>query len=267
MIHFKIDFLEENMTKDLFDGIKQWEFEAKGMKGKLPVFYYDNTSVTAIYTASTAQVKALLPHPDMRPIELYRHTCLTVFTAFEYRKSDIGPYNEFSIAFPITFRKRQIPGITVIRQMARRCFTAYVWQLPVTTEIARAGGVEMYGLPKFIADISFKKEQGWIECTLSESKEKILVLRGKLLPTRRGKVSRAVIYSMIDDIPLVANVVVDPIAFAQTRDKQAANLELGTAHSISETLAGIGLSRKPVAYQYCPITRAILFGARNLIDY
>ena len=152
------------MTKDLFDGIKQWEFETKGMKGKLPVFYYDNTSVTAIYTASTAQVKALLPHPDMRPIELYRHTCLTVFTAFEYRKSDIGPYNEFSIAFPITFRKRQIPGITVIRQMARRCFTAYVWQLPVTTEIARAGGMEMYGLPKFIADISFKKEQGWIEC-------------------------------------------------------------------------------------------------------
>jgi hypothetical protein len=124
----------------------------------------------------------------------------------------------------------------------------------------------MYGLPKFIADISFKKEKGWIACLLSESNEKILALRGKILPTRRGKISKAVIYSMIDDIPLVANVVVDSIAFAQTRDKQAATLELGNGHTISKTLAGIGLSRKPVAYQYCPITRAILFGARNLMD-
>jgi hypothetical protein len=255
------------MNRDLFDGIKQWEFESKGIKGKLPVFYYDNTSVTAIYTASTDKVKELLPHPDMRPIELYRHKCLAVFTAFEYRKSDIGPYNECSIAFPIAFGKRQIPGITVIRQMVQRCFTAYVWQLPVTTEIARIGGVEMYGLPKFIADISFKKEQGWIACMLSEGNEKILSLRGKILPTRRGKVSRAVIYSMIDDIPLVANVLVDPIEFAQTRDKQAASLELGTVHPISKTLAGIGLGRNPVAYQYCPITRAILFAARNLMDH
>ena len=40
---------------DLFKGVMQWEITAKdiSIETKLPVFYYDNTSMTAIYTAST----------------------------------------------------------------------------------------------------------------------------------------------------------------------------------------------------------------------
>ena len=98
------------MRGELFKGIKQWEFEQAGRKFKLPVFYYDNTSITAIYTASTSKVKKLLPHPAMNPIEMFPGRCMLAFTAFEYRKTDIDPYNEFSIAFLITFDKPQIPG-------------------------------------------------------------------------------------------------------------------------------------------------------------
>lgn len=254
------------MSGDIFEGIKQWEFERGGIKGKLPVFYYDNTSLTAIYTASSNKVKGLLPHPDMRSIELYPGRCLVAFTAFEYRKTDIGPYNEFSIAFPITFRKRQIPGLTAFLQTTRRYISAYIWQLPVTTEIARAGGVELYGYPKFLADITFEKEKEWMACTLEEKGEKILSLKGNILPTVRGKISRVATYSVLDDIPLVANVVVDPIEFAQSRNRKVANLEIGTGNTICEALGKIDLSQTPIMYQFCPLTQAILFGGRNLID-
>jgi len=255
------------MNGEVFKGIKQWEFEWQGTKGKLPVFYYDNTSLSAIFTASTAKVKKLLPHPDMHLIEAFPGKCLVAFSAFEYRQSDIDPYNEFSISFLSTFGKPQIPGVTAAWQTIARSFTAYVWQLPVTTEIARIGGVELYGLPKFIADINFDKGQKWTACDLIENGKKILTIKGKTLPTRRGKTVRYRIYSIKDQVPLEANVITDPVEFAQTTDGKAAELELGTDHPVSETLSTIGLSKRPFMFQFSPRNQCILFGARNMIDH
>jgi len=254
------------MRGEIFKGIKQWDFEHAGRKFRLPVFYYDNTSITAIYTASTNKVKKLLPYPSMNPIEMFPGRCMVAFTAFEYRKTDIDPYNEFSIAFLIAFDRVQVPGLTALWQMARRCFTAYVWKLPVTTEIARFGGVELYGYPKFLADITFERSSGWIGCRLSEKGENILNLKGKVLPTARGKITRFVTYSITEGIPVTANVVVDPVKFAQSRDGQSAILELGAKHPIASVLKEIQLSAGPVMYQFSPVTEAVLFGGKNLMD-
>lgn len=254
------------MNGQLFEGIKQWEFDWQGRKAKLPVFYYDTTSLTAIYTASTKKVKALLPHPDMRLSELFPGRCLMAITAFEYRKTDIDPYNEFSIAFPISFGSRPLPGLTVAHQMAHRQLTAYVWQLPVTTEIARVGGCELYGYPKFVADIDFHRADGWIRCDLTENGQRILSLKGRMLRTKRGKRVRYVTYSVLDGIPLRANVVIDLIEHARSRGKKAATLELGGTHHIAETLSGLGLSKNPLVYEYSPVNQGILFGGRNLMN-
>ena len=46
----------------LEDYLRTWEMmKDLSLEGKLPVFYYDNTAMTAIYTASTALIRRLLP--------------------------------------------------------------------------------------------------------------------------------------------------------------------------------------------------------------
>ena len=254
------------MDRHFFQGIKQWEISREGFEGKLPVFYYDTTSLTAIYTASTNRVEKLLPLPQMKPIEMVPGRCLVAFTAFEYRQTDIDAYNEFSIAFLVTYDKPVIPFATAAALMAQRKFTAYVWQLPVTTEVARVGGVEFYGYPKFIADIEFRKEPHQITCNLSENGEKILSLTGSVLPTKKEKHARYVTYSVCENIPLVTNIFINPIEMGQSRNKKAVSLEIGTDHSISEALQDIGLSQFPVQYQYSPLNQGILFPGRNMID-
>jgi hypothetical protein len=253
---------------DFFKGVIQWDFYHQEMERSflLPVFYYDNTSMTAIYTAATAGVRRLLPLPDMHPVEISMGRALVAFTAFEYRKTDIDPYNEFSISFPMTFRKKGIPGLTVLKMMAQRCFTAYVWQLPVTTEIARRGGVDLYGYPKFLADIVFQRDAGALTCALSEGGEKILTLKGRNLPTTAEKVNRFRTYSVKDGVPLVANVYMNPLKFGKSMDGRAAQLTLGDRHEIAQTLGGLKLSDKPVFFQYMPLMEAILYGPRNLMD-
>jgi hypothetical protein len=252
---------------DFFKGVIQWEMMTKdlSLEGKLPVFYYDNTSMTAIYTASTEKVRRLLPLPDMHPVEAWLGRALVAFTAFEYRKTDIDPYNEFSISFPITFRKKAIPGITVMGMMARRYFTAYVWQLPVTTERARKGGVEMYGYPKFLADISFFRENDALTCKLSEGGKNILVLKGQKLKTVPENVNRFKTFSVKDGVPLAANVYMNPIEFGKSMSGKAAQLTLGN-HEIANKLQEINLGPKPLFFQYMPVMEAILYGPRNLMD-
>ena len=255
------------MKGDLLKGIMQWEMnDGKGFSGKLPVFYYDSTSMTATYTASTSNVKKYLPHKDMHPVEIFPGKCVVGFTAFEYRKSDIDPYNEFSISILITFGRKSMPGLGILNSLIKKDFTAFIWHLPVTTEKARYGGVELYGYPKIIADIEFKREKEFIECSLSEKGEHILTLKGKNIPGSHGKILRYRTYSIKDNVPLCANVYTNPLEFAQSLSGNDAAIEIGEKHSICSELKNIGLSKKPIMYQYSALNESILFAPRNLID-
>ncbi len=253
---------------DFFKGVMQWEFYHQEMDRKflLPVFYYDNTAMTCIYTAGLSLIRGLLPRPEMHPVQITPGRALVAFSAFEYRRTDIDPYNEFSIAFPITYGRQGIPFLSVLQMMARRCFTAYVWQLPVTTEVARRGGVDLYGYPKFLAGIDFRQEKEALTCTLSEGGDTILTLRGKRLPLSREPVNRFKTWSVKDGVPLVTNVYMNPLSFGKSMGRDAASLTLGDRHPIARTLRGANLGRRPLFFQYMPRMEAILFGPRNLLD-
>jgi hypothetical protein len=254
------------MNMDFFRGVKQWDFTLQGMQVKLPVFYYDMTVMQAVYTASTVKVKEKLPLPEIKPVELYPGRCLAAFTAFEYRRTDIDPYNEFSIAFPVTCKRPQIPVLTAAWQLLASRISAYVWKLPVTTEIARLGGVEMYGYPKFIADIDFEKTNTFVTCRLAHQGEEILRLKGTVLPLKRHKPARVTTYSILEGIPLMANVVMNPLRMGMSVTGDAALLDIGARHPICRELRGLELSPDAVQYQYSPVSQSILFAGRNWMD-
>lgn len=263
----KVQKPTQRQPSAFLNGIVQSEFpmELFDRVGKLPVFYYDNSSMTAVFTASTKQVRALLPDPQMHPIELLPGRCVVAFSAFEYRDTDIDPYNEFSISFLMSYGRRTLPGMHLLRGLASRCFEAYVWKLPVTTEIARWGGVELYGYPKFLADIDFKRHTGHTTCTLSEGGRLILSLQGQALEGGPAKPLRYRAYSMKNGIPLCANVYTNPLEYAQTMSPNAASLVLGD-HDIARQLQALDLSSSPLMFQYCPRNELVLFGPRNLMD-
>ena len=235
--------------------------------GKLPVFYYDSSSYALLLSASTRRVRELLPHPAMHPLEIMPGRALVALNAFQYRDSDIDPYHEFSISFPITFAQRSVPGLGVLRRWAQGCFESYVWQLPVTTEIARWGGVELYGYPKFVADIDFRRDAAGVRCDLALDGRPILSLQGEHLAALKAQAPmRYKTYSLKNGLPMCANILVNPLAFAQTLRSRAASLTLNAGHPIADTLLGLDLGQRPLLYQYCPRQELVLFAPRNLVD-
>lgn len=251
-------------TNNFFKGIDQ--IENKEYDVKLPIFYYDNTAMSAIYTASTKKVRKYLPSPDMHPVEMFPGRCLMVFSAFEYRSTDLDPYNEFSISSVISYKKRAIPGLTSMLYMLKNDFTAYIHHLPVSTERPRKGGVELAGYPKFIADITFSHEGNGTTCTLAENGLKILSMWGKNVKTSRGRITKYNLYTVKNGIPLKGNLYLNPIRYRQTIGFGAARLDIGSGHRICTELKDMGLSRFPVLYQYIPSYEGILFNSKNLID-
>ncbi len=255
------------MKGELFKGLAQLELQDRtGYSGKLPVFYPEVSSLAVALTASTKRVRELLPHPAMHPVELYPGRCLVGISAFEYRVCDIDPYNELSISFPVTVGRRAIPGLHLLASLARRTFAAYVWQLPVTTERARYGGVELYGFPKFLAEITIKSDGGWVEATLGIEGRRILAVRVRQGPTRPGKRIRYRAYTVKDGVPLVANVLTLPHQAFESMDSSEGALELGSGHPICERLGSLDLGAKPLLSQHFPECESVLFGPRNLVD-
>lgn len=252
-------------VSEFFSGIDQ--VYNRDYDVKLPIFYYDNLAFTAIFTASTAKVRKYLPSAKMHPVELFPGRCLVAMSAFSYRKTDIDPYNEFSITALISYGKRAIPGVTSALGMLRNEFEAYILHLPVTSERARRGGVEMADYPKFLAGIDFTSANGQTTCTLSENGKRILTLTGKEIPaSSRGKVAKYKLHTEKNGIPLSANLFINPLQYAQVLGRNNARLELAQGHRIADELRDMQLSKQPVIYQYMPSYEAILFGSKNLID-
>ena len=250
---------------DFLDNVQQHRLEWRGQPLLLPVFCYDNTSLTAVFTASTKSVTPLISVPGARPVELFPGRCLFALNCFEYRQTDIGPYNEVAISFLVSYRKLQIPGLSPLLQLLRRRYTAFVWQLPVTTEIARDGGLEIYGYPKFLADVEFTRERGRIRCTVREGGDLILSLEGPELPTRSEKPIRVASYSMKGTIPLIANIVQSPIQIGSGILRKDVSLTLGD-HPLGRKLSELNLGKRALRFMNSPENESILFAARNIMD-
>lgn len=247
-----------------FEGILQHTVPEYDVK--LPIFYYDNTSMTALYTASTTRMRAHLPSDALHPVEIYPGRSLAVLSAFEYRKTDIGPYNEFSLATLVTHGKPGLPGLTLANGMLQNKLSIYILSLPVDSETARRGGVELAGYPKFMADFAWQSDERTLTCELAAQGKSIIRIRGRKLPASQGRMLHTVIYTKLQDCLLKANLYIDPVKFAQSFDRRSASIEIGTGHVLCDLLRDLQMSNHPLGYQFSPQSRAILFNSKNLID-
>ncbi|WP_136687744.1 acetoacetate decarboxylase family protein [Halorhabdus amylolytica] len=110
------------------------------------------TIAGAVFPVDRVDVAALLP-AGLDPVGTRAdRAAMTVLTVRYDRVGDetIQPYDEVGVLFPaIEAGTRTVPYLSLLRRPA----SGYVHTLPVTTEPARAFGVDIWGYPKLVADI------------------------------------------------------------------------------------------------------------------
>ncbi|MFI4977904.1 MAG: acetoacetate decarboxylase family protein [Solirubrobacterales bacterium] len=249
-----------------FDGVAQSEVVIAGQPVKVPIFYYDGTATQAVFAARLGALRRLMPDPRFCPARLAPGLGAIAVTCFEYRDTDIGPYNELAISVVLNepWFLGNLPGRALISSLRRRQLHAWVQHLPVTTEIARAAGVDLYNYPKFIAGIDFHESEQRRICRLSEGAEHILTLSGERIATPRSEQLQLFSHLWMDHQPQNSEFKINAIEMGVSLRGGVASLELGDRHPIARELADLIAWHRPLQYQYMARFEGILYGPEHL---
>ena len=249
-----------------FEGVAQVEATLAGQSGRLPVFYYDGTAQTAVFPARLRELRKLLPDPRFVPARLAPGLGALAVTCFEYRDTDIGPYNELAISVVLNEPPfaSNLPGRALLAGMRRRQLHAWVQHLPVTTEVARAAGVELYNYPKFLAEIAFEQSAARRVCHLAEDGEAILTLSGERIATPHARQLQLFSHLWMDRQPQSSEFKLNALAAGRSLRPGTAELELGARHPIARELAGLLVSRRSLFYELMEPFEGILYGPEHL---
>ena len=255
------------MERDMsfFKNVYQVDGDFGGEPAKIPVFYYDGTTITGIFPAKMSALKKFMPKSTYHPAPLFPGVGAVAVTCFEYRDTDIRPYNEISISIPITYGSPSlVPAANLLSGLMKNEFNVHIHHLPVTTQIALDGGVNVYNYPKFLSTIEFAEQGGDITVTLAQDGDLILRVIAKKIPARDAKTYRYVTYPVKDDCAQHADVLVNAKQFGQTIAPNSLRIELGESHPIAGELKGALLAKSALIHQYAPEFQAILYGPSRL---
>lgn len=179
-----------------------------------------------------------LPSSQFRPVEYAPGKCVVTVGSFEVRRArSILPYNEIGVEVPVIFTGDD----------GTETQGGYVFWLPVTKEESRWGGVAIYGLPKFLADIQFIDQDGWRTTVLREGGKEILRLEVPELPT--SPVTEDRYYLSTIGPTILRTLMRFTGSGGQRRDGCCARLHLGD-HPISQQLRELSLETVPVFEEY-----------------
>jgi len=253
------------MVDDFFEGVEQFESSLLGRSAPMPTFYRDARSFTVVLPANLMALKRILPDPRFVPAQIFPGIGGINLTAFEYRETDIDPYNEFAIGILLNSPHfMPIPGYNILRQLRQGMFCTYIQHLPVTTEIAREGGIQLFNFPKFLASIDFEDSGDWISCSLAEGDDLICRVRGRKIPARKSGTIKFLSSLYQDMQPQQAEFKINAREHGVAPGPGRASVELGSRHPFARELSSLLLSRQPLVYIYMPSMQGILYGPEHL---
>lgn len=252
-----------------FDQYPQVPFMIRDFESKSPLFFQDVSMMLGIFLADKKAAQKYLPSKDFKLISPFPGKALVGINCFQYKQTDIGPYNEVSISVAVEHNKLQPGFISVLKSTFKQNFHANILHLPVTTEVALHGGVDFFNYPKFLADIRVEEINDEVGMGVYDKGTGELIYRftGQKIKTKKfGKENEALYnsYPEMNGELLKANLLVNQIEKGVSWMGNKFIVEIGD-HPKSKLLKELNLSRL-MQYTYMPKGEAILFEPKGLFS-
>jgi Acetoacetate decarboxylase (ADC) len=213
----------------------------------LPIRYFDVQCLVATFLAPPDKASELLLGAGLRPVLQEDGRAVVDLYFIEYRKTDIGPYNEVGLTVRAT-----APGDPIA--------ASYVVHLPVTTAVACRAGREIWGYNKFVAAIDVKSEGRIFSTVLRDSGHEIIGaiegMRGASVPAPPTDILTFTLHHG----RLIKTVIRVPTpSFAGSGDSFL--FTVGTSkHPMADNLRALALDgARPVLVYYTNPFQALLF--------
>ena len=210
----------------------------------LPILYYDVSTFNAFFRIEVEAAEAVLQGTDLSPM-VFGGKAFAAMAFFEYRKTSIGAYNEVGLCLATYPREDKQPPNALrdfLRLTPDRVMGMHVLDLPVSTEAAFSAGREIWGYPKFVANIPLSFEKREFEGSVMDPDKDVPIFRlagpfghGPSLPG-----IDLVLYSHLAGVRI--KTVVDVNASFVTARAPRMSLKVGhSTHRMAENLRALGL--------------------------
>ncbi len=255
-------------ARDTFFDVPLKKFQTSRGAVDLPILYQDYSYVHFTFWADHQKAAAKLADTAFAPCRFFQGKALVSVSFFEYRACAIGPYNEVAVCVFAQPRGTERPGpfLPQLFLRAARDWTmgAYVVDLPVTTEIACAGGRDVWSYPKFVTSIAIHREGTRFRGVVVDPDlaEPLLTMDGTIgtlgLPVRLSNAS-LISYTTHQGAPLRIRHDVDARYRVNLGFSGALQVNGKSRHVMARNLVDMGLEgKKPFLVMHCDRARMIL---------
>lgn len=223
-----------------------------GIRIQTTAHYLDATMFSASFKAPLDKICRILPSLKLVPAESSPGFATIVIAANDFRHIDIlYPYKEVAIMIPIFFKMKR-----------EELQSAGLWymHLPVSTEDARWPGVENYGFPKFVADITIDSDVP--ECRLTHRGHEILSLRVKKTRTQFEQWELNNVTKRNEEYIYSTFSVEGERGISET--KGGGSLSLGN-HEIGKELRDLQIDLSSFRHEYVPKADAVLIAGKEVL--
>ncbi len=250
------------MAVDIFSGVQQTDKSIGDVGFKLPFFFRDARIFSIYLPAPVKSLCKLLTSEDLSPAQFLPGTGLVSLTAYEYRDTDAGPYNDFSVVIPLNSpRFPKLPLYNLLKSRSSGEIYNFLMHRGPTSEAAVRICREYFLFPVFHAAIDFSESDDWLTCDVKEDGELVCSLRGRKLPMKpTQKAERIGVLISTPQHPQAQGVDMNVVQSATTRSSSDAEVTLGSSHPIAVELSETLNSVKPRMYTYSPSCQFIAYG-------
>jgi hypothetical protein len=225
----------------------QWRMLSDGTECRLPIRYFNNQGLIAVFLTDLHRAAALLEGTGLQAVVQEDGKAVAVLACLEYRQTDLGPYNEVALIVMATAPGDPVPG-------------HYVVNLPVTTELAHRAGREIWGFNKFVAAIDVKSDGKAFSTTIRDPADSLIgTLEGRRVASAPVPPDDLLMFSLLNG--RIIKTLVRLLTPFQAGGGDDFVLKVGTSqHPMAKNLRTLGLDgARPVLVRYADPFQALLF--------
>jgi hypothetical protein len=212
---------------------------------ELPILYFDTSNLIALFRVDKERVASKLEGTGLVSGITLAGKAVVALSFYEYHRTTAGDYNEVGLAIPVLPKSARRPfsaWLTAYGSLEGRTLGYYILDLPVTTQLAKVAGREIWGYPKFVTDIPFQLDDRsfYGEVLDPDTQESIVTLSGRLGWGITWPPQSLVLYSQLGSRWLRATV--DVRGPGKMRSGGGLRLHLGESqHRMARNLAELAM--------------------------
>lgn len=236
----------ERYTNQICAANSNDNYTIDGKSISFPVTVADASMLMNTFLVDATSAQAMIKDSGFTVIELFPGKALLQLLCVDYRKNDLGDYNEGAIIFPVLTpgEKKPFPFFGSLIRLATAKVGNYVYRMPVDQEFTTHAGRYIWGFPKWVSRIDIEFGDKRAAGTFIDEDELVYSIAAKAGGTSNAKEQRAASLAIRDGKAwkTYGTTTGSGLSFALGGEMP----KIGDSHPLALELRALGLPKKPL---------------------